>query len=308
MSCNPFYSIIQTEESPGVLCSGRSHICPFGTTAYAHVLAELNISKLHPKSLKVYLIGYYGHEAYKLLDRSTEEIFKSRDVIFEEGSTHYATQPTPTRFDERDDLFTTKLPHQLEEITADELENNQQSDSLPMQGIAPRSLDMPRLHSQQTDEVQTEPVLPQETQEVESIIADPCDIPLALKRTRQGPKSSTWLKESHEYLNQPIANFTDTNLDNWLPTTYNDAIKRADLWLNPMTKEYSMLKEYGVFEVVPRPLNKNVVESKWVFAIKWNKDETIEKWKACTMAKGYTQVIGEDYEKTYTSVARLESI
>ena len=25
MSCNPFYSIIQTEESPGVLCSGRSH-------------------------------------------------------------------------------------------------------------------------------------------------------------------------------------------------------------------------------------------------------------------------------------------
>ena len=25
MSCNPFYSIIQTEESPGVLCSGRPH-------------------------------------------------------------------------------------------------------------------------------------------------------------------------------------------------------------------------------------------------------------------------------------------
>ena len=91
VSCNPFYSIIQTEESPGVLCSGRPHICPFGTTAYAHVLAELNTSKLHPKSLKVYLIGYYGHEAYKLLDRSTEEIFKSRDVIFKEGSTHYAT-------------------------------------------------------------------------------------------------------------------------------------------------------------------------------------------------------------------------
>jgi len=53
------------------------------------------------------------------------EIFKSRDVIFEKGSTHYATQPTPTRFDKGDDLFTTKLPHQLEKITANELEDNQ---------------------------------------------------------------------------------------------------------------------------------------------------------------------------------------
>jgi len=30
----------------------------------------------------------------------------------------------------------------------------------------------------------------------------------------------------------------------------------------------SMLKERGVFEVVPRPQGKNVVESKWVYAVK----------------------------------------
>jgi len=85
-------------------------------------------------------------------------------------------------------------------------------------------------------------------------------------------------------------------------------MKCADLWLDPMTKEYSMLKERGVFEVVPRPLNKNVVESKWVFAIKWNEDGTIKKWKARTVAKGYTQVIREDYEETYALVARLEFV
>jgi len=39
-------------------------------------------------------------------------------------------------------------------------------------------------------------------------------------------------------------------------------MKHADLWLDPMTKEYSMLKEHGFFEVIPRPLNKNVVGSK----------------------------------------------
>ena len=69
-----------------------------------------------------------------------------------------------------------------------------------------------------------------------------------------------------------------------------------------------MLKKHRVFEVVLRPLNKNVIGSKQVFAIKWNKNETIEKQKTYTVAKGYTQVIEEDYKETYTSVARLESI
>ena len=55
-------------------CQDVSHLCPFGTTAYAHVPAELNTSKLHTKSLKVYLIGYYGHKAYKLLDQSTRDV------------------------------------------------------------------------------------------------------------------------------------------------------------------------------------------------------------------------------------------
>ena len=34
----------------------------------------------------------------------------------------------------------------------------------------------------------------------------------------------------------------------------------------------------------------------------------MEKWKAQTVAKGYTQVIGEDYEEIYALVVRLESV
>jgi len=34
----------------------------------------------------------------------------------------------------------------------------------------------------------------------------------------------------------------------------------------------------------------------------------VEKRKARTVAKGFTQVIREDYEETYTSVARLKSV
>jgi len=45
-----------------------------------------------------------------------------------------------------------------------------------------------------------------------------------------------------------------------------------------------------------------------VYAIKCNDNGNIEKRKARTVAKGFTQVIGEDYEKTYASVARLKSV
>ena len=34
----------------------------------------------------------------------------------------------------------------------------------------------------------------------------------------------------------------------------------------------------------------------------------LERRKARTVAKGFTQVIGEDYNETYTSVACLESV
>ena len=69
-----------------------------------------------------------------------------------------------------------------------------------------------------------------------------------------------------------------------------------------------MLREQNVFDIVLRPEEKNVVGSKWVYAIKWKENGSLEKQKAQTVAKGYTQVIGEDYKETYASVARLESV
>ena len=51
-----------------------------------------------------------------------------------------------------------------------------------------------------------------------------------------------------------------------------------------------------------------MVGSKWVYVIKWKEDGGLERQKTRTVAKGFTQVIGEDYEETYTSISHLESI
>jgi len=42
--------------------------------------------------------------------------------------------------------------------------------------------------------------------------------------------------------------------------------------------------------------------------VKWKEEGMVERRKARTVAKGFTQVIGEDYNETYTSVACLESV
>jgi len=47
-----------------------------------------------------------------------------------------------------------------------------------------------------------------------------------------------------------------------------------------MAKELEMLREYKVFDIVLRPKGKNIVGSKWVYAIKWKENSSLERQKA----------------------------
>ena len=69
-----------------------------------------------------------------------------------------------------------------------------------------------------------------------------------------------------------------------------------------------MLKAREVYEVVPRPVGRNIVGSKWVYVVKWKENRGLEKCKTRTVAKEFTQVIGENYKETYISVDWLESV
>ena len=56
------------------------------------------------------------------------------------------------------------------------------------------------------------------------------------------------------------------------------------------------------------PPGKSVVGCKWIYKIKTRSDESIERYKACLIAKGFTQEYKIDYEETFTLVARISSI
>ena len=63
-----------------------------------------------------------------------------------------------------------------------------------------------------------------------------------------------------------------------------------------------------VWDVVPRPKGKSVLTSKWIYKIKHAADDSIEKYNARFVARGFSQKEEIDYEETFALVVRYNSI
>ncbi|GJR18279.1 retrovirus-related pol polyprotein from transposon TNT 1-94 [Tanacetum coccineum] len=63
-----------------------------------------------------------------------------------------------------------------------------------------------------------------------------------------------------------------------------------------------------VWELVDRPLCKNVINLKWLWKNKRDEENTIIRNKSRLVAKGYAQKEGIDFEKSFAPVARLEAV
>ena len=75
-----------------------------------------------------------------------------------------------------------------------------------------------------------------------------------------------------------------------------------------MDEELYQIEKKYTWELVPRPKDKNVIGTKWVFKNKFNQDGQVIRNKDKLVCKGYDQVYGIDFEETYAPVARLEAI
>jgi hypothetical protein len=60
--------------------------------------------------------------------------------------------------------------------------------------------------------------------------------------------------------------------------------------------------------LVPRPKNKNVIDTKWVFRNKLNEDGQVTRNTTRLVCKGYAQIEGIDFEETFSLVSRMEVI
>jgi hypothetical protein len=91
------------------------------------------------------------------------------------------------------------------------------------------------------------------------------------------------------------------------PKSFSEANKNED-WIKAMNEELDQIEKNQTWELVPRPKDKNVIGTKWIFKNKLNENGQIIKNKSRLVCKGYAQVEGIDFEETFSPVERLEAI
>ena len=63
------------------------------------------------------------------------------------------------------------------------------------------------------------------------------------------------------------------------PQNLQDTLSRPDcnLWINAMTDEIQSLQENDTWELVKHPIDRDIIDPRWVFYIKKHIDGSIEK-------------------------------
>ena len=75
-----------------------------------------------------------------------------------------------------------------------------------------------------------------------------------------------------------------------------------------MQEELDLFEINKAWHLVPRPTDKSVIGTRWVFRNKLDEQGIVIRNKARLVMRGYSKVEGIDYGGTFALVARLEAI
>jgi hypothetical protein len=75
-----------------------------------------------------------------------------------------------------------------------------------------------------------------------------------------------------------------------------------------MNEEIKQIEKKKTLSLVPRPKDKNIIGTKWVFKNNMNEKGEVTRNKTRLGCKGYTQEEGIDYGETFGPIARFERV
>ncbi|WJZ84055.1 hypothetical protein VitviT2T_003683 [Vitis vinifera] len=114
-------------------------------------------------------------------------------------------------------------------------------------------------------------------------------------------------KAYHALTLSPSSQFFQVLLAIQEPQGFKSTAKHPE-WLSAMDDEIQALKKNDTWDLVPRPINHNVVGCRWIFKTKLRVNGSIERHKARLVAKGFSQIHGLDFEDTFSPVVRPATI
>nr|GEU33564.1 reverse transcriptase domain-containing protein [Tanacetum cinerariifolium] len=91
------------------------------------------------------------------------------------------------------------------------------------------------------------------------------------------------------------------------PANVVETLKDVD-WVIAMKDELDQFARLKVWRLFPRPADKTIIKTKWIFKNKKDESSLVIRNKARRVAVGYCQQEGIDYDEMFAPVSRIEAI
>ena len=273
------------DRTPYELWFGRRatvrHFKIFGSKCYIKRIEE-NLGKFEDRSDEGIFLGYSSmSKAYRCYNKRTKTIVESADVRVDEQ------RDLPKRND--DDDFPTYQ---------DSIEEGKENKNKSKPPVQKSQVKKPEYSNSPSN---SNSVSENEAEEDENTKTPP-------NRWHKDHPQEQIIGEFHTGIQtRRGASRTYSLLSSIEPKNVSEA-SQDESWMKAMEEELTQIEKNETWELVPRPANKNVIGTKWVFRNKLNEDGKVVRNKARLVCKGYAQVEGIDFEETFAPVARLEAI
>lgn len=94
------------------------------------------------------------------------------------------------------------------------------------------------------------------------------------------------------------------------PANYKEAMEgpESEKWLEAMKSEIGSMHDNKLWTLIDIPEGRKTVENKCIFKKKTDANGNVTVYKAWLVAKGFRQILGIDYDETFSPVTMLKSI
>ena len=269
-----------------------SYFRVFGCKCYIYK-KRTHLGKFQRRCDIGFLLGYSSNsKAYRVFNNATGLVEETYDVEFDESN---GSQGEHENLDDvgNEGLRSAMKNMSLGDIKPKENDQEVQVEAQPSSSIAPQ-VDEDEANKDDED------IVPSPSPQVKShhTIAKDHPIDQILGDVTKGVQTRSRLASFCEHYSF-VSCLEPTNVD--------QALSDAD-WVNAMHEELNNFTRNEVWTLVERPLNHNVIGTKWIFRNKQDEHGVVVRNKARLVAQGFSQVEGLDFGETFAPVARLEAI